>query len=133
MKVYAGYIGRTANVGEGFYNLKKFSAHIKVAEISIRELEEDDAYYEEGYRIKIRIPSNYIGGTIGTEGLQSFVCKSFGEAENILKARPSRNKAILAAKEEGWHTDPNTAAADAVQKLLNKIESYNERPKGSCR
>ena len=129
MKVYAGYTGNVKNVGEGFYNRAGISANIKVAEITADELdvELDEVAWAEGYRARVAIPENLIGGAYGLCGSASILCKSLAQAQQIVNAKPSRNEAIMRAEKDGWRINPNAAAKDAMTKLIQRAEDREAR------
>ena len=83
--------------------------------------------WQEGYRAIVRIPSNLVGGTVGSEGANSIRCKSLGEAQNNMAGRPQRNKAFLEAAKDAWRLSPEEAAKDAMTELLGRVKSREER------
>ena len=119
IKVWHGY---TIRGGGGFAQIGKHSAHLKQAEITVRELNEDEMG-DAGDKFLIRIPTSLIGGVYSYEEQKSIRCKSLGHAKHIIQSQ----KPLKVAAADGWYLSPELAAADAYEALVQRTNETNLR------
>jgi len=123
--IWAGYIGRTKNVGEGFATVGPRSAHIMRGVVFTREATEDELEAEPENRVIICLPSSTLGGGYCLVG-KTIGCKSEGHAKHIMA-----RKGWLAEQLEttNWFVTPQEAAKYAYNELCAAAKFDGEKPK----